>query len=107
MVVQNPFQFLSTPIHCTKRGDGWLQLSRTSQGHEHFFNQAAVLANVFFDDGVPTGKAVLVPEPLVDLLGVLALLPGTLAIPFEDAVDDPGFTAALATAPSANLRPPG
>ena len=66
-----------------------------------------MLANVFFDDGVPTGKAVLVPEPLVDLLGVLALLPGKLAIPFEDSVDAPGFTAAVATVPSANLHPPG
>ena len=66
-----------------------------------------MLANVFFDDGVPTGEVILVSEPLENVLGGIALRSGTLAIPFEDAVDDPGFTAAVATVPSANLHPPG
>ena len=42
------------------------------------------------NDGVPTVKAVLVPEPLKDVLGGVALRPGDALIIIQDAVYDAG-----------------
>ena len=86
---------------------GLVSSSRTTQGHEHFSGPVSVLANVNSDDGVPTKEVILVTEPLEDVPSGVALLSVKLEILSEDAVDGPGFTAVVATAPSANLRPPG
>ena len=80
---------------------------RMSQGHEHFSGPAAVFANVFLDDGVPTEEVILVSEPFEDVLCGEAQLSGKLEILLEEAVDDPGLPTAVAKAPSANPRPPG
>ena len=81
---------------------------RMSQRHEHFSGPAAVLANVFLDDGVPTEEVILVSDPFEeDVLCGEAQLSGKLEIILEDAVDDPGLPTAVAKAPSANPRPPG
>ena len=46
------------------------------QGNEHLLGPAAVLPDVVLDDGVLARKPVLVPQPLEDPLGRVALLPG-------------------------------
>ena len=86
---------------------GLVSTSRTRQGHEHFSGPAAVLANAFLDDGVPSEEVILVFEPFEDVLCGEAQLSGKLEILLEDAVDDPGLPTAVATAPSANPHPPG
>ena len=50
---------------------------RMEQRHEHLLGQAAMLPHVVLDYGVLTVETVLVPEPLEDALGRVALLPGT------------------------------
>ena len=49
---------------------------RMGQRDEHLPRLAAMLADVVLDDGVSADEAVLVPEPLEDALGRVALLPG-------------------------------
>ena len=80
---------------------------RMSQEHEHSSVPAAVLANVFLNDGVPTEEVILVSERFEDVLCGEAQLSGKLELLLEDAVDDPGLPTAVAKAPSANPRPPG
>ena len=80
---------------------------RMSQGHEHSSGPAAVLPNVFLNDGVPTEEVILVSGPFENVLCGEAQLSGKLEILLEDAVDDPGLLTAVAKAPSANPRPPG
>ena len=80
---------------------------RMSQGHEHFSGPAAVLENLFLDDGVPTEEVILVCEPFEDVLCGEVQLSGKPETLLEDTVDDPGLPTAAAKAPSANLRPPG
>ena len=46
------------------------------QRREHLFCLTALLPDVVFDHGVSAAEAVLVPEPLVDALGRVPLLPG-------------------------------
>ena len=58
------------------------------QGHEHLFGPPSMLSDVILDDGVLAVEPVLVPEPLEDALGRVALLPGDHVIVFEDPVDD-------------------
>ena len=53
---------------------------RMSQGHVHFSGQAAVLANVFLNDGIPTEEVILVSEPFEDVFCGEALLSGKLEI---------------------------
>ena len=63
---------------------------RMGQGDEHLPGLAAVLPHVVLDDGVLAIKPVLVPEPLEDALGGVALLLGDLMILIQDVVDDSG-----------------
>ena len=49
---------------------------RMHERHEHLTCPAAVLSDVVLDDRVPAVEAVLVPQPVVDALGGVALLPG-------------------------------
>ena len=50
---------------------------RMRQRHEHLSGPAAALAHVFRDDGVSAVEAVLVPEPLEDVLGGGRCFPGS------------------------------
>ena len=70
---------------------------RMGQGHEHLPGPAAMLPDVVLDDGVLAIKPVLVPEPLVDALGGVALLLGDLMIRIQDVVDDSGEGLQLGT----------
>ena len=68
---------------------------RMGQRDEHLLGLSAMLPDVVLDDGELTVEAVLVPEPLEDALGGVALLPGDLMVVFEDAVDDSGVELQL------------
>ena len=48
---------------------------RMGQGDEHLLGLAAMLPHVVLDDGVLAVKPILVPQPLEDALGRVALLP--------------------------------
>ncbi len=63
---------------------------RMGQGHEHLLRPAAVLPYVVLDYGVLAAEPMLVPEPLEDPLGCVALLPGTPEVVYQDLVDDGG-----------------
>ena len=63
---------------------------RMGQGHEHLPRLAAGLADVVLYDGVPAVAPVLVPEPLEDALGGVALLPGNAMIIVQNLVDYAG-----------------
>ena len=111
-VGQVEYEAVSLSLHpaCDHQGPAEVALGvarRERQGHEHLSGPAAVLPHAVLDDNVSAVETELVPEPLEDVLGGVALLSGKLEILFEDAVDDPGFPTAVATAPSANPRPPG
>ena len=63
---------------------------RMRQRDEHLLGPAAVLPYVVLDYGVLAAEPMLVPEPLEDPLGCVALLPGTLEVVYQDLVDDGG-----------------
>ena len=60
------------------------------QGHEHLLGPPAVLPDVVLDRRVSAVEPVLVPQPLKDPLRRVALLPGDLAVSFQDGVNYPG-----------------
>ena len=83
------------PLHARDEHQGLAEVAlglarRVGQRHEHLFCLAAVLPDVVFDDGVSAVEAVLVPEPLKDALGGVALLLGNVVILIQDAVYDAG-----------------
>ena len=59
---------------------------------------------VYWDYGVLAGEPMLVPEPLEDPLGGVALLPGTPEVVCQDLVDDAGEGLQLGT-PGRGLSP--
>ena len=63
---------------------------RMGQGHEHLLRPAAMLPHVVLDYGVLAAEPMLVPEPLEDPLGCVALLPGTPEVVCQDLVYDAG-----------------
>ena len=65
------------------------------QGNEHLLGPAAVLPHVVLDAGVLAPKPVLVPQPLEDPLGRVALLPGNAQVRLQYPVDDAGETLQL------------
>ena len=50
---------------------------RMGQGHEHLPGLTTILSDVVLDRGISAVETVLVPQPLEDALGRVALLPGT------------------------------
>ena len=62
---------------------------RMGQGHEHLLRPAAVLPHVVLDYGVLAAEPMLVPEPLEDPLGCVALLSGDLSVSFQYGVNHP------------------
>ena len=60
------------------------------QGHEHLLRPTAVLPDVVLDRRVSAVEPVLTPQPLKDPLRRVALLPGDLAVSFQDGVNHPG-----------------
>ena len=64
---------------------------RVGERHEHLPRLAAVLPHVVLDRGVPTAEPVLVPEPLEDTFGSVALLLGKPQVVFQNPVDDAGI----------------
>ena len=50
---------------------------RMGQGHEHLLGLTTILSDVVLDRGISAVETVLVPQPLEDALGRVALLPGT------------------------------
>ena len=63
---------------------------RMGQRHEHLPSLTAMLSYVVLDCGVSAVEAVLIPQPLEDALGGVALLPGTPEVVLQDPVDDAG-----------------
>ena len=63
---------------------------RMGQRDEHLLGLTAILSYIVLDCGVSAVEPVLVPEPLEDALGRVALLPGTPEIVLQDPVDDAG-----------------
>ena len=59
------------------------------QGHEHLLGPAA-LPDLILDDGVLAAEPILVPPPLKDPLGRVALLPGNAQVRLQYPVDDAG-----------------
>ena len=77
---------------------------RMGQRHEHLLGLTAILSDVVLDRGVSAVEPVLVPEPLEDALGRVALLPGTPVVVLQDPVDDAGVGLQLGT-PGRDLSP--
>ena len=77
---------------------------RMGQGHEHLLRPTAMLPHVVLDYGVLAGEPMLVPEPLEDPLGCVALLPGTPEVVYQDLVDDASEGLQLRT-PGRSLSP--
>ena len=77
------------------------------QRHEHLPHAPPVLPDVVLDDGVLAFEAVLVPEPLEDALDGMALLPGNVAIRFQNGVNytGEGLDLGLAGRPLARVAP--
>ena len=63
----------------------------------HLPRPAAILPGVVLDRGVSAIETVLVPEPLEDAVGRVALLPGTPEAVCQDLVDDAGEGLKLGT----------
>ena len=70
----------------TAPGVAW----RVGQGDEHLLGPPPALPHIVLDYGVLTVEPVLVTQPLKDPLGRVALLPGNLAVSFQDGVNHPG-----------------
>ena len=68
------------------------------QRHEHLLRPPPMFPHVILHDGVLAGEPVLVPQPLEDALGGVALLPGNPKIVFQYPVDDAGKGLQLGTA---------
>ena len=77
---------------------------RVGERHEHFLRPPPMLPHVVLDRGVSPTEPVLVPEPLKDALGRVALLSGDPVIIIQDAVDDAGVGLQLG-APGRSLPP--
>ena len=71
---------------------------RVGQGHEHLLGPPPVLPDVILDCCVSAVEPVLVPQPLKDPLGSMALLPGNPVVSFQYAVNHPGEGRKLGTA---------
>ena len=74
------------------------------QRDEHLLRPAAMLPHVVLDYGVLAAEPMLVPEPLEDPLGGVALLSGTPEVVCQDLVDDAGEGLQLRT-PGRGLSP--
>ena len=74
------------------------------QGNEHLPGLTAVLPYVVLEDGVLAAEPVLVPQPLEDPLGRVALLLENLEVLFQDPVDNAGEGLQLG-APGGSLPP--
>ena len=60
---------------------------RVGQGDEHLLGPSPPIADAVLDRRVSAVEPVLTPQPLKDPLGSMALLPGHLAISFQDGVN--------------------
>ena len=63
---------------------------RVGQRDEHLPGLTAILSDVVLDGGVSAVEPVIVPQPLEDALGGVALLPGAREVILQDPVDDAG-----------------
>ena len=83
---------LNAPYMMTKASpkSHWAWPGAWESGTNISLRPPPMLPHVVLDRGVSTVEAVLVPEPLEDALGGVALLPGGAVILFQDLVDDAG-----------------
>jgi hypothetical protein len=65
------------------------------QRHEHFPLAQALATNIVLDDGVATGKAMLVPQPFINPLSRVPLLARTALVRFQKRVDNAGKSIQL------------
>ena len=64
--------------------------ARMSQRDEHLLGPEAAFPHVVLDYGVLALEPVLIPQPLEDAPGSVALLPGHAKVALQDRVDDAG-----------------
>ena len=86
---------MGLPLHSADDHQGLAKVAlgvarRMGQGHKHLLRPAAMLPHVVLDYGVLAAEPMLVPEPLEDPLGCVALLPGTPEVVCQDLVYDAG-----------------
>ena len=83
------------PLHAADDHQGLAEVAlgvarRMGQRHEHLPGLTAILSDVVLDRGVSAVEPVLVPEPLEDALGGVALFLGASEVVLQDPVDDAG-----------------
>ena len=93
---------MGLPLHSADDHQGLAKVAlgvarRMGQGHKHLLRPAAMLPHVVLDYGVLAAEPMLVPEPLEDPLGCVALLPGTPEVVCQDLVYDAGEGLQLRT----------
>ena len=108
-VGQVQYEAVGFTLHAANDHQGLAEVAlgmsrRVGQRHEHLLGLAAMLSYIVLDYGVLTVEPVLIPEPLEDALGRVALLPGAREIVLQDPVDDAGKRLQLG-APGRSLSP--
>ena len=88
-------QVVRLPLHPADDHPGFAKVAlgvawRVGQGDEHLLGPPPALPHIVLDYGALTVEPVLVTQPLKDPLGRVALLPGNLAVSFQDGVNHPG-----------------
>ena len=89
-------EVVGLPLHPANDHQGLAEVAlgmarRVGERHEHLLRPPPMLPHVVLDRGVSAAKPVLVPEPLEDAFGGVALLLGDAVILLQDLVDDAGI----------------
>ena len=83
------------PLHSANAHQGLAEAAlglarRMGQRHEHLLRPPPILPDIVLDRRVSAIETVLVPEPLGDVLGRVALFSGQPEVVLQDPVDDAG-----------------
>ena len=94
-VGQVQYEAVGLALHAADDHQGLAEVAlgvsrRMGQWDEHLLGLTAIFPHVVLDRGVSAVETVLIPEPLEDALGGVALLPGAPEVVLQDPVDDAG-----------------
>ena len=94
-VGQVQYEAVSLALHAANDHQGLAEVAlgvsrRMGQWDEHLLGLTAIFPHVVLDRGVSAVETVLIPEPLEDALGRVALLPGAPQVVLQDPVDNAG-----------------
>ena len=108
-VGQVQYEAVGLALHAANDHQGLAEVAlpvsrRMGQWDEHLPGLTAIFPHVVLDRGVSAVETVLVPQPLEDALGGVALLPGAPQVVLQDPVDDAGKRLQLG-APGWSLSP--